>query len=142
MKRIIFDFNRTLYQPELGRLIPKTKTVLAQLKKRGYKLILVARAAPGRKKLIKQLGITRYFNKIITTSNKSQALFKNLASNRPVSCIVVGDRIKKEIAIGNSLKMTTVWLRQGRFRNEMPDNIMEKPSHTIYRLSRIIKLLP
>lgn len=122
--------------------MPKTKIVLTKLRKRGYTLILVARAVPGRKKMIKLLGITSFFKKIITTSNKSRTLFKRLALNRPESCIVVGDRIKKEIAIGNSLNMTTIWLRQGRFRNELPNNIKQKPTHTIYNLLEILKLLP
>ncbi len=142
MKKIIFDFNRTLYQPELGQLVPKTKIVLAQLIQRGYSLVLVARAAPGRKNLIKRLGITPFFSKIITTTNKSQALFKRLAKGELQFCTVVGDRVRKEIAIGNDLHMRTIWLRRGMFSNERPRNKQEAPSKIIYRLSSLLKLLP
>lgn len=140
-KQIIFDFNRTLYQPELGQLVPKSKTVLKKLKKRGYTLFLVARAVPGRKQLMKSLGITQYFSKVITTPRKSKALFKKLASKKSKDCTVVGDRTRNEIAIGNSLGMTTIWLNQGKFKTEKPRNKKEKPSYTIYRLSRLLTLL-
>mgnify|MGYP001606459234 CR=1 FL=1 len=68
---IIFDFNRTLYDPELSILLPGARFVLNILRRRGLIMYLVSRASPLRQDLISGLGISRYFKKIIITKNKS-----------------------------------------------------------------------
>ena len=60
-KIIIFDFNRTLYDPDQQCLVADARLVLQALRERGFSLCLISRAAPSRKELITELGLDQYF---------------------------------------------------------------------------------
>lgn len=45
---IIFDFNRTLYDPDANQLIDGAQSLLDTARDKGYTLILLAMAAPSR----------------------------------------------------------------------------------------------
>lgn len=138
-KIIIIDFNRTLYDPEQERIMDETIDTLKYLKSKNYKLVLLSMAHPNRKKLLDSLGITPFFNKIIITNYKSKKLFNKIINNS--ESVVIGDRIKKEITIGNQVNATTIWLQQGKFANELPTKNIEKPNYIIKKIEEIKKIL-
>jgi len=142
-KIIIFDFNRTIYDPDRGALLPNVELVLQTLQTMGFALFLVSRAGESRRKLIADLGIAKYFVDIVVSDEKSRKDFASLLSpevSLPQS-FVVGDRVRQEIAIGNSLGFQTIWLRQGRFSQETPQNDQEEPKFIIQNLSDLPGLL-
>ena len=143
---VIFDFNRTLYDPDKEKLMEGAIKVLNTLRKRKVKMALLSRTTTGhRKQLIESLGLAPYFSEIIVTSEpKNEAHFLQMTKAMGVSanrCVVVGDRIKSEITIANKLGMESIWLRRGKFRKEVPESAEEQPSHIINNLHEIYSLL-
>lgn len=140
MRTIIFDFFRTLFNPETQRLIPEAKTVLRNLRKRGFKLILISRQETGRTRTIKSTGLAPFFERILVTKKKSAALLRRAlhAQRANLRCsFVVGDRAREEIALGNKIGCTTIWVKQGKFANERPRTKQEEPTITVRKLKQL-----
>lgn len=143
-KMVIFDFNRTIYDPEKKRLLPKVRFVLRILIKRGFSLYLVSRAENSRRKLIKSLDLQKYFRQIITCQEKGLEDFKKIANRRTIdqqNSFVIGDRVKEEIRFGNFLGLKTVWLKVGKFSEEKPKLKIEIPKFTVERLEKILEFI-
>lgn len=143
-KSVIFDFNRTLYNPDSNTLAKKTRWVLHILRRRGFSLFLVSRAAPSRYELIKHLGLETYFAKVVLAREKNLRLFERLtpaASVDRASSFVVGDRVRHEILIGNALGLHTIWFSSGLFASQKPRNKAEQPIHTVYELSEVLSII-
>lgn len=139
---IIFDFNRTLYDPDANQLIDGAQSLLDTARDQGYTLILLAMAAPSRQALIEQLGIAEYFAEIILMDAKSQKVFRQLAQKYDTDLsksFVIGDRALGEITYGHKAGWPTVWYRQGRFADEEPVGFT--PEHTVTTLSQFQKLI-
>ncbi len=145
MKRIIiFDFNRTLYDPDSKALIPNAHKILKYSRVKGFELYLITRAEGFRKELLDNLGIKHYFREVIFTNDKKKKDFQKILQKKDVevrSSFVVGDRAWKEIAIGNSLGFKTIWVKRGKFQNELPRKAQEYPTHMVEELREIISLI-
>jgi len=142
-KIVVFDFNRTLYDPERRVLIKGVLPVLKSLVYRGYALYVVSTAAPSRHKLMKDLGLGEYFEKMVVTNNKKKS-FDLLLKNKSIDLeksFVVGDRVRKEIRYGNLAGLKTVWVRAGKFAKETPRFQTEKPNHKAKNIRAILKIL-
>lgn len=143
IKGIIFDFNRTLYDPEKSGLYEGALNLLEKLAKK-YKLALISYGLSDRKMLIRDLGIEKYFVKIIVVpEKKKEPLLECLLAFdcRPEETLVVGDRVKSEIKLANELGMVTCWLRRGKFAAERPTKPSEKPDFIIFSLSEVPEVL-
>lgn len=139
---IIFDFNRTLYDPDDKMLLPRVRFVLNILRRRGWAMYLVSRASPTRQDLISKLGINRYFKKIIITKNKNLGDFASIVGQAPIdNSYVIGDRVREEIKFGNSLGCITIWLCSGKFARELPKTAEEKPDYIVKNLREILKIV-
>lgn len=144
MKRIvIFDFNRTLYDPDTARLVPGVRFVLRILLRRGFSLCLISRAGRPRKELIRGLGIEKYFLRVIAAKEKSVRDFERMVPQVAMrrGCFVVGDRVKKEIRIGNSLGFRTVWVKSGKFADELPKAKVERPTYRVNTLRDVLSVI-
>lgn len=143
-KLIIFDFNRTLYDPGSRQLLPDTIGVLKKLKAQGRELRLLSRAKPGRLKLITALGLKKIFKSIHLVEKKSPLKLQEISRQSGCElkdCTIVGDRIKQEIVFGKQLGMRTVWLRNGKFATELPTTSAEEPDEKITSLEDLLQLL-
>lgn len=143
-KIIIFDFNRTLYDPDTLSLVPRVKFVLRALARRGFILFLVSRAEQSRMSAIDRSGIGRYFSAITISDTKDEGDFRSIIRNRTVdlkNSFVVGDRIGDEIKIGNVLGFKTIRIKAGKFSNEMPQAAGETPMYTVNELKEILKVI-
>lgn len=145
-KGIIFDFNRTLFNPEKNELEIGAEKLLHSLYKKNIVLTLISSTlSVDREKLIYSLTISKLFKKIIVTSEKkNEKHFSELISiiNADNNNIyVVGDRIKSEIQIGNKLNLQTIWLKKGKFSTILPEKENEKPIYTIKNLSEILNFI-
>ena len=138
----IFDFNRTLFDPKTNRLMPGCLNVLRKIKKNKGNKILISQAMPGRIKLISKLGLIKYFTKVYITHEKSKKLMSKIINKFSArNCYVIGDRIKKEIKLGNQLGCTTIWLKLGLFSSELPADKTEQPDYIITELEQLLNIL-
>lgn len=143
LKGIIFDFNRTLFDPEKQRLLEGVNLLLPKLA-RNYKLALFSTGGDSREQLIKNLGIEKHFREILVVSEKGKLHLLSLAEGlncRPEELLVVGDRVKSEVALAKSLGIKTVWLKKGRFASESPADQNEEPDFIIQELEDLPKIL-
>lgn len=139
--KIIFDYNRTIYNPETGALYDGVLDLLADLSSR-HVLFLVSKLEPVRLGMIQELGIKDFFREVHFVEQKTPELFLKLADGDS-DVLVVGDRVRAEIMIGNMLGFNTVWTAQGLFGNEGPISDIELPKHkidNILDLKEIIKI--
>ncbi len=127
--KIIFDYNRTIFDPEGDELFPGVFELLAELSK-NHELFLVSMNEPGREARFGELGIEHFFETIVFVSKKTPELFAAMVKGDK-EVVVVGDRIKHEILLGNKLGFTTIWLNRGKFSAELPDNGNEEPDYVI-----------
>lgn len=140
LMHIIFDYNRTIYDPEKLELYEGVYELLNKLSQE-HKLYLVSKNEPGRGNIITELGIADFFNQIIFVDNKTATDFQKLVGAE-TNVIVVGDRVKGEIKIGKMLGYKTVWVRQGKFKDELPENENEEPDTIIDNIVKLLSVLP
>lgn len=141
IKGIIFDFNRTLFDPKKNKLFKGVFDLLKKLSK-NYKLALISFGS--KKEFIYGLGLEKYFTKVLVVSEKKPKYFKDCA--KALDCklneiLVVGDRVKSEIKIANELGMISVLLKKGKFASEPPQALEEEPNFIIFSLLEIEKIL-
>lgn len=143
MKSIIFDFNRTLYDPAKGTLISGAKSVLRNLGRRGYDMYLLSITTPSRSAVIDSLGISSYFKKIALVERKTKKNLREFLGKEIFSgpTWIVGDRVRSEIGLGKAMGFRTIWFRQGKFANELPRSPEEVPDHTVNSLYEILKIV-
>lgn len=143
MKAVIFDYNRTLFNPENNELYPAVVEVLEKLKGR-FKLALVAKGDADRLKQIEELGLANYFECIIVNKEKGLGDYKKTMEKlgvEPEEAYVVGDRVAEEIKMGNLLGAVTVWFRNGKFKDELSKSKNELPVYTIENFKDLLEIL-
>ena len=144
IKRIIFDFNRTLYIPELQKIPEETIQLLKNLKNMGFSLALISIREAKREDIINTYNLHSIFSILKFVDEKTINIFKETLQSlkcNPDEVIVVGDRIKSEIKIANALGIKTIWYKQGKFSKELPVEKIEFPNWTIDNLSKMISLI-
>lgn len=143
MKLTIIDFNRTVYDPDTGALVPGALSLLQSLSAR-MPVVLVSRNEPGRGDILNDLGIASFFSETIFTSAKSPELFLEIMERHrthPQATLVIGDYISEEIAHGNIAGARTIRLKRGKFKGHMPKRPEEEAWRTVDDLSEIEGLL-
>ena len=139
---IIFDFNRTLFDPEKNNLFDGALEVLKYFHTQSFELILLGKGDSKRKENVKRLDIEKYFSEIHIVEEKSLSQLEKIKENRKENSIYsIGDRIKKEIKLGNQIGFTTIWFKNGKFSEEFPNTQEEEPSCTINSLLELKTLL-
>lgn len=139
---IIFDWKRTLYNPEQQCLIEGVEELLLFLKSKGVTCLLIGKGDYEMHDEVERLEINQYFKHIIfDQANKTIELFQKNIPPEITHLVVVGDRVRSEIEIGNKLGATTIWLCQGKFSDEQPLHEMQKPMYRVYSLGEIKKII-
>lgn len=128
---IIFDFNRTLYNPQTAQLYDDW-VVLKLLKNSGCALWLWSTNEKNRVEKIQRSNLTPYFDKVILVDKKT-AKDLSLAKN----AWVVSDYFE-DIEIANNCGLKTIWLRRGKYKNRYPEC---KPTVTINNLCKVLPQL-
>lgn len=141
-KLIIFDWKRTLYDPDNKSLIDGAEELLKSIKKRNIPIILVGKGGDDMNKEIKRLAVDSYFEKIIfVEGEKDLNIYKPLISKNPKETLFIGDRARSELDAGNKLGAITVWIKQGKFSDEDPENEQQKPTFTVLKLRQCFRLI-
>lgn len=118
--KIIFDYNRTIYNPDTDNLYQGVFDLLKKLALK-HELYLVSHNDPARRNRLKELNISNLFQRSLFVGKKTKQIFDEI-SGFEKNTIVIGDSISNEIEIGNQLNLITIRVRQGRFSNEKPKN--------------------
>ena len=143
MYTIIFDWKRTLYDPESKTLIQDSLQLLKFLKQKKINIILIGKGGSEMNQEVERLKIRKYFTTIIfQEGQKDENLFSPFISKmNPKLTIIIGDRVRSELEIGNELRTITIWVKQGKFSVEKPLNKNQKPTYTVDSLITLKKLL-
>ena len=110
---IVFDWKRTLYDPERRKLIYGAKNLLEKL--RNYKLILYGKGSKDEQKETKRLGVLKYFSSVVFVSKKTKAILNIID---PKSTVFIGDRRESEIKLANEIGAKSIWIKVGKFADE------------------------
>lgn len=144
IKCVIFDFNRTLYIPELQKIPEETIELLRSLKGMGFSLALISLKELQREDIIESYNLSSFFSVLKFVDEKDVHVFKETMRSLgclPDEVIVVGDRIKSEIKLANTLGVRTVWYRKGKFSDELPTERLEFPDWTIDSLPKVVGII-
>lgn len=151
IETIIFDFGRTLFNPDTGTLFPDTIETLEKLEQKGIKMGLLSVAitedTTQRLDELEDLGLIRFFQSVdIVPRNTQGKDFTNVLKGLDVDgdfskCMVVGDNLKREIESGNKIGAYTVWTKQNLSDDWRPQNEMQIPKETISDIKEIIALV-
>ena len=143
MKRtIIFDWKRTLYDPEGKVLIAGARELLDVLRNKGVQMILVGKGDEDMHAEVKRLGVEGYFAHIsFREGAKDDTLFSEHMSEDPQETLFIGDRIRSELAVGKRLGAHTLWVRQGKFADEAPESEEQQPNYMVSSLPEATRLL-
>lgn len=147
---IIFDWGRTLYDSEVGALFPEVPELIPRLA-RSYRLAIVslvsgdyAARSAARLAMLRDSGLESHFAAVrFVASDKDRAYDETLAELgvAPSAVAIVDDRARRGIAWGNRHGATTIWLRRGRFADELPDAATGDPTHTLGAIGELAALL-
>jgi len=141
-KLIIFDFLRTIYNPDEENFIADALSVLKELRRENKVVLYTSREGDkNRKDKLEELQLNSLFDEVFLVENKNKETLQELGIGyEKENIFVVGDRIKGEIKLGNQNGFTTVWFRQGKYKNELPNNNDEKPDYRIESLTDLLQL--
>jgi len=135
IKGIIFDFNRTIYDPEKNALTEGVIELLEDLSSRFQLCLLSSGDKIERRKQISALGLDKYFKDIqVNEGEKQESHFQmclRVMDLKASEVAVIGDRIAGEIRVGNQSGMLTIWYKSGKFATRLPQNNQEIPDYTI-----------
>jgi len=137
--RIIFDWKRTLYDPDHDELIEGAREVLELLKEKSIPLVLIGKGGKDMKLAVVKHKVKDYFDDIIFVGDeKSMKAFRPfILKKMPEATFVIGDRVRSELEIGNQLGATTIWVKQGKFADEKPLDEVQEPTITVASLSEL-----
>ncbi|MEK7617480.1 MAG: HAD hydrolase-like protein [Patescibacteria group bacterium] len=142
IKNIIFDWKRTLYDPEEDKLIIGAKEILKFIKNRNIPMILIGKGKDDMEDAVDRLGIRKYFLDIIfAEGDKDPKIFKRFLSDNPQETVVIGDRVRSELEISNQLGAITIWIKQGKFAFEEAENESQQPKFVVANLNECLNLL-
>lgn len=142
MKNIIFDWKRTLYDPDTKELIEGTRELLNFLENKKIPMILIGKGGDDMQKEVDRLEVGIYFQKIVfAQGEKDPEIFAAQVKDDPKRTLLIGDRVRSELEIGNRLGATTIWVKQGKFADELPENKDQKPDYEVTSLNGCLKLL-
>lgn len=140
---VIFDFNRTLFDPTVYALYHGVIPMLEELKQ-DRDLVLFSRKGWDRGALLEKLGIASHFRSAHFVEKKTPENLRAILDEHglePSECIIVGDMLSDEICVGSELGMKTVWFQQSRFGSIMGEATVCAPQHTVQSISELHELL-
>ena len=143
LKLVILDWKRTLYDPDSKKLITGAKKLLKLLKFKKVSLILIGKGGVEMHDEVKKFKIEKLFDEaIFIGAQKSVDIFKPFVLRvKPNECLFIGDRVRSELQIGKKLGAFTLWVKQGRFASENPENKFQEPDYSVNSLDQCFDLI-
>jgi FMN phosphatase YigB (HAD superfamily) len=141
MPTVIFDLNRTLYDPETNGLLPGVHDLLETLQANSVEMHVISRKEPGREDILKAHGVEHYFGSITFVDDKTHELFADYVSSLHGPVYVVGDYLHEEIRFGVQAKAKTIWLKRGKFSHLLPESEDDTPWKIVSELDEVAHLI-
>ena len=144
-----FGLTKTPWHNEDETPYPDAAPTLAELKRRGMKLGLIANQNPGTKRRLADWEMLPYFDMIaasaeVGAAKPDPAIFKwalRQTDCLPREAAMVGDRLDNDVAPANRLGMHSIRLLRGLAAYHEPQSAEEVPEYTIHTLGDIFHLL-
>lgn len=140
---VIFDWKRTLYDPDRKKLIEGAIELLEFITSKDIPMILIGKGGEDMQQEVDQLGVRKYFKHIIfAEGEKDPQVFKDhISKDYPKATILIGDRVRSELEIGKKLGATTIWVKQGKFGTELPENSNQEPDYIVDSLAECLNVI-
>lgn len=137
---VIFDWKRTLYDPDTQTLLPGVQHLLSMLHAQQIKTILVGKGSDEMYAEVDRLGVKNYFSAVIFQPEKKNLnIIKKYFPEEEL--VVIGDRVRSEIALGNEMGAKTIWIKAGKFAYEDPIDSSQEPTYTATNIFEVEELL-
>ncbi|MCH5154617.1 MAG: HAD family hydrolase [Clostridiales bacterium] len=135
------------YKSELETLYDDTHNVLESLSKK-FRLGIIANQSGGLTERLRSFGIGKYFSTVISSSDygigkPDKRLFTIALEKSGVeahNAVMIGDRLDNDILPANELGFTTVHIKQGFAKNQLPPSDSYKPTYVVNNLTEILAL--
>lgn len=129
---------------------PDALPALRELRRRGYRLGIIANQEPGLDQRLAARGMGELFDLVLSSSDfggkkPDPGIFEaalRQASCRPESAAMVGDRLDNDIAPARRLGMRGIRVLQGFGALSRPRNEWERPDGTVRTLAELPELFP
>ena len=144
-----FALTKTPWHSEDEVPYPDAVPTLTELKRRGYKLGVIANQNYGTEQRLKNWSLLPFFDIIASSAELGMAkpdpsIFEwalKQAKCSPQDAIMIGDRMDNDIAPANRLGIHTVRLKRGLGAFHEPQSDDEIPEYTISMLAELFELL-
>ncbi len=138
---IIWDFNRTIYDPDTKKLVPGVRGVLDALFASGCTMVLVSRHEGQRRLLLQKYHLEKYFADVRFVEQKSTALFREIVAQFPHDRVyVIGDYLHSEIYYGNATGAHTIWLKRGKFAHMTTRSNQDAPDDVAHNMQDVARI--
>ncbi len=164
---ICFDFGDTLADEATevkdetlttlrAELIPGAADVLRELKRRGYRLALIADGRPGTyTNVLAQHGVHPLFDafaisELLGVEKPDRRIFMHALDHMGIdeadypATVMVGNRLDRDVRGANQLGMISVWMDWSPRGKKLPADAWERPRYTIrepYELLDVLEAL-
>ena len=144
-----FALTKTPWHSEDEVPYPDAVPTLTELKRRGYKLGVIANQNYGTEMRLKNWNLLRFFEVIAASAELGMAkpdpaIFEwalKQADCSPQNAVMVGDRMDNDMEPANRLGMHSVRLKRGLGAYHEPQSDDEVPEYTISMLAELLDLL-
>lgn len=132
---VIFDWKRTLYDPDSRELIPGAVELLDFLRQNEVPMALVGKGGEDMHAELDRLNLRGYFEAVrYQEGEKEPYWYLESVLGFHEHMIFVGDKLDSEIQVGNTMGAHTVRVRQGEFAQEEPEIPGQRPDYTVESL--------
>jgi FMN phosphatase YigB (HAD superfamily) len=135
--KIIFDYNRTLFNPDAGEVFPGVFHLLKTLSQK-HELFLITLNKPERKDSSAIQDMKAYFDEILFVERKTVETFRKIVGDDK-NVIVIGDRFEDEIRIGIELELITVHIQPTKAfykKNQTPTHVVSEITNVLQIIDR------
>jgi ribonucleotide monophosphatase NagD (HAD superfamily) len=139
---VIFDWKRTLYDPDSRELISGATELLEFLAENDVPMALIGKGGQEMHTELDRLSLRSYFFSVLyREGNKQPDWYVDTISGFHSGMIFVGDKPDSEIQVGNRLGSCTIRVRQGEFADEEPMTPEEVADYTVSSLRQTQQLI-
>src|SRR3989338_11231494 len=98
---IIFDWKRTLYDPDAKALIEGAQEILEYFKNKNTPMILVGKGGDDMNAEVERLGVRKYFSDIIFAEGEKDpnVYVPYIPKDDPTKAVFIGDSVRSELEI-------------------------------------------
>jgi len=148
VKIIIWDFMRTLYDPDHRKMMPFAKKAVKSAEIKGYTNILGSKNTKDKVgldtvEILKASGMDKMFASILINDQKDEGIFQKIVDDyKPIlsQSYVVSDRAATDIWLGKKFGLRTIWYRNGKFKDELAEEGYE-PEVTVVSLKAVAEII-